>query len=1680
MSINQEFISRLEVATIAIATATNFRAGETTTISETGTTYQCNTVGGDITLTNGLFLKPVNHVLRGSGEYPSYQAGRTYNVGDKVFHEASGLYYRCIKAATTSDAFSTEFFQELSLESGFAIADASTAFAGTHEADFSHSIKVVGDLNSLVNGTTLTETQANQIAGSFGVGAYFNTQDGRVLPRYSFQNNTYGIYGGTVDDPTAPSAMVDLIIPSTFLHRGQRIILGKVQASASGQKRTYVYQGNPISGGIALDPVIGTRDSGATENISVYEITDSSVDLHILLENELVINMQLEDYVAELHTYTHLASSIQDLGLISGYSHGDTLTAWDSSLILSSLGVKANFKADAGRVLPQYADTWGFGFIGGTAADPTVPNSAVVEMVLPKEQLDPNMEVLVHRSAVSASGNRYVRAYSGDPQAGGVEITPNTGTNEQLTSDSAVVGFLVGSGNIEVPNDIHVVFAGQYVKEVVINTFVPNAAFDETPIDAVRGSAPYADYQETGTSYAVGDKVFNSVDKLNYKALEAITADAGVFDPTKWREMSVEALDEASDTTQIDALRGGVQYANYAATGVGYSVDDKVFEPVSGKNYKALEEILAPAGAFDTTKWQELSIESADREITAAFIEVVGQIEQLRGAADYNDFDDTLNYVVGNKVSYLTKSYICIQATPTPAGTFDPLDWREMSVEELDRAVNADKIEVDAVRGAFPYPAYAPTGTAYSIGDKIIEITSRKNYKALEAIASDAGTFDLTKWQEISTQLNEERLDTLETTVEGIDDTYKTLQTKVAEIATEAGSAHGGAFTYPQVNEFIRAIGIPAWFPKQTGRPFPLFYDSNNEVGFFGGQSSVDLIPDSGCMLIVIPQASCTQSQELRVTTTSSSGGGNRFIAAYSGADLTTPLPLTRGSLTNNSTTNTHTRFFDIPTGTGDIYLYSSRQVIFDIALPNKSARYGAVLAGTKLAPAVSYLQATTNYVHTDTLSEADANSALLGLGLNATWSVINGRSLPQVWDSTSKVGVYGGSATTDETLDGDALEIIIPKQNLQHDMTLDILRSAVSASGSNRRTVAYSGDPKTTGTKLTPTRGQEVSQSLNVSSVSWNVSTTPDAINEVSEDLHILVMGQSIFGLDLFKTKEADAVDIEAVVEPIRGATPRADFSTTSSYSIGDFVHRPTEKRDYKALVAVTAGNWDATQWERVSVQDNNAKIDGVVSTVSRNFGGDLPADHNTTTNYTKDDFVYRPTEDKSYQCIVTSVTGAFQSQFWKEVNIKQSATRLLTVEDEAVSLQDQVDVLRGSSVYPDYDPARPTVYAKGSIVHEPTNGKNFRATVEIPANAGAFDGIGWDEMSVQANNDPLQIARRLEELSGDDRISPSAINLLTYHQTVYVSNSGDDANDGRSPENPVATLVRAKAITALLPMTSKVLIECQDASVFNEVYSAVGTQVIDLYMPTATLIGDLDVATLGRVETKIGTVMGDIYINAFNHHSIGQIDGDIIINDTSAGAASITAKDLIAVGAIEVGAANGDVYFGIEHVHAGFIMPTWLPSQTVHGFIGVDTLETAEQIRDKLNTLVEVERLPVDSVDGAADMYSRITQVGHGFTQLAPVSFDGTTWVLADNTNADTCIEGIVCSVTNADNFRVLFGGKEKMMGHGLTVGEYYWLGAAGALEINQPTSNIIQQALFVLDTDTVLVEIGQAFSI
>ena len=109
-------------------------------------------------------------------------------------------------------------------------------------------------------------------------------------------------------------------------------------------------------------------------------------------------------------------------------------------------------------------------------------------------------------------------------------------------------------------------------------------------------------------------------------------------------------------------------------------------------------------------------------------------------------------------------------------------------------------------------------------------------------------------------------------------------------------------------------------------------------------------------------------------------------------------------------------------------------------------------------------------------------------------------------------------------------------------------------------------------------------------------------------------------------------------------------------------------------------------------------------------------------------------------------------------------------------------------------------------------------------------------------------------------------------------------------------------------------------------------------------------------------------------------------------------------------------------------------------------------------------------------------ITQSAHGFTAGQVVYHDGTDWklALAEGTGVKAA-QAVISSVADVNTFTIVTSGAATISGHGLTVGEYYWLDqtTSGAITVTQPTSGATQQILHVRDANTVFVDIEQMSS-
>ena len=110
------------------------------------------------------------------------------------------------------------------------------------------------------------------------------------------------------------------------------------------------------------------------------------------------------------------------------------------------------------------------------------------------------------------------------------------------------------------------------------------------------------------------------------------------------------------------------------------------------------------------------------------------------------------------------------------------------------------------------------------------------------------------------------------------------------------------------------------------------------------------------------------------------------------------------------------------------------------------------------------------------------------------------------------------------------------------------------------------------------------------------------------------------------------------------------------------------------------------------------------------------------------------------------------------------------------------------------------------------------------------------------------------------------------------------------------------------------------------------------------------------------------------------------------------------------------------------------------------------------------------------------KVNQTAHGLSLLNAVRFNGTAWVAAQATSGVGDAQGIVSEVVDVDNLKITTHGKVTATGHGLTVGEYYWLdqSVAGVVTLSQPATGILQVVLYARDANTIMVDIGQAMEV
>jgi len=104
-------------------------------------------------------------------------------------------------------------------------------------------------------------------------------------------------------------------------------------------------------------------------------------------------------------------------------------------------------------------------------------------------------------------------------------------------------------------------------------------------------------------------------------------------------------------------------------------------------------------------------------------------------------------------------------------------------------------------------------------------------------------------------------------------------------------------------------------------------------------------------------------------------------------------------------------------------------------------------------------------------------------------------------------------------------------------------------------------------------------------------------------------------------------------------------------------------------------------------------------------------------------------------------------------------------------------------------------------------------------------------------------------------------------------------------------------------------------------------------------------------------------------------------------------------------------------------------------------------------------------------------LTQVAHGFTVGTPISFTAGAAVGAIATTSGPNAQAVVTKVVDVNNFEYMTEGRIIATAHGFTVDNYYWSDQAtvGAVTLTKPALGVAQSVFYVLDVNTLLIDIG-----
>jgi hypothetical protein len=278
---------------------------------------------------------------------------------------------------------------------------------------------------------------------------------------------------------------------------------------------------------------------------------------------------------------------------------------------------------------------------------------------------------------------------------------------------------------------------------------------------------------------------------------------------------------------------------------------------------------------------------------------------------------------------------------------------------------------------------------------------------------------------------------------------------------------------------------------------------------------------------------------------------------------------------------------------------------------------------------------------------------------------------------------------------------------------------------------------------------------------------------------------------------------------------------------------------------------------------------------------------------------------------------------------------------------------------------------------------------TTTIPENLTVWTPMTDEEVvfgpvepsSLLVKDDASTIRDKLETLTDADRLGAEAIDFIDSAQMVYVSASGDDNADGRSPEQPVLTIAQAVTLASAFPTTSKRVIKCQDASTFTE--NIAPFTPLDFELPYATLTGNVSNSTAARCEMHIGALVGNITLSNGSHYNFGQVAGDIVIGNSAFAASYLRIEDYLTGTFLDTGGV-GDAHIEIIHDSVGVTLnPT--TTYNPYGFVADTIYTSGAGVRDALETLTADDRLDASFIKnipagGSQHAYAQFTDLGAG----------------------------------------------------------------------------------------------------